>query len=117
VLVLARSLHPDSRGFGTHEQLGLPPCGWLALTDLPCPACGLTTAFAHMARGDLTGAWSAHVFGVVLFGLVTLAVPVCAWAGLRGVPLRAVPVLRHLPRTLPVLLLLWMGSWLARVAF
>src|SRR5690606_27831172 len=32
VLVLARMLEPDARGHGTHEQLGLPPCGFLELT-------------------------------------------------------------------------------------
>jgi hypothetical protein len=60
VLALARLLSPDPRGYGTHLQLGLPACGFLALTGLPCPACGLTTCFAHLARGQLALAVRAN---------------------------------------------------------
>ena len=39
LLVLARKLEPDPRGFGTHTQLGLRPCAFLtadgaAVSDL-----------------------------------------------------------------------------------
>ena len=69
MLAIARALTPDPSGFGTHTQLGLPPCGFLRLTALPCPLCGLTTAFAHMARLQLTSALHAHVLGPLLFAL------------------------------------------------
>ncbi|MCI0660998.1 MAG: hypothetical protein L0220_07990, partial [Acidobacteria bacterium] len=35
-LIIARILQPSSRGVGTHEQLGLPPCPFLHLTGIPC---------------------------------------------------------------------------------
>lgn len=83
VLATAGLLEPDARGFGTHVQLGLPPCGFLALTGAPCPGCGLTTAFAHAVRGDLALAASANPFGLLLFALVCVMVPFAFVAGVR----------------------------------
>ena len=50
-LVLAVWLTPDPRGVGTHTQLGLPPCGSMLIWGIPCPTCGMTTAYAHAVRG------------------------------------------------------------------
>ena len=44
LLVTARNLEPDPRGFGTHEQLGLTPCYFQELTGHVCLLCGGTTA-------------------------------------------------------------------------
>src|SRR5687768_15883893 len=44
LLVVASMLQPDSRGMGTHEQLGMPPCTFLFLTGIRCPSCGMTTS-------------------------------------------------------------------------
>jgi hypothetical protein len=83
VLALSRALTPDARGFGTHGQLGLPPCGFLFLTGLPCPACGLTTCFAHMARAEFGRALQVNALGVPLF-LFVFALPLMAvWAAAR----------------------------------
>jgi hypothetical protein len=79
-LIAARLLHPDARGFGTHTQLGLPPCAFRAWTGLPCPTCGLTTSFAYMARLQLTSAFAAHPLGPLLFAL-TLSLLLCALHG------------------------------------
>lgn len=59
VLVVAARLAPSADGHGTHEQLGMPRCSWVVAFDKPCPTCGMTTAFAHAAEGDLLA--SAHV--------------------------------------------------------
>ena len=40
------------RVIATHQQLGLPPCTFLEVTGVPCPACGMTTSFALLVRGD-----------------------------------------------------------------
>ena len=71
----AARLAPNSGGFGTHRQLALPACSFLARTGYPCPTCGMTTSMAAMAHADLAAAGRAHPFGVALFvGVVLLGV-------------------------------------------
>jgi hypothetical protein len=66
LVVVACSLKPDGNHMGTHQQLGLPPCGFVAVTGYPCPTCGMTTAFAHATRGQLGAALYAQPAGAVL---------------------------------------------------
>ena len=84
VLSLAAAIEPDARGYGTHTQLGLPPCGFLLLTGSPCPGCGLTTAFAHGIRGQWAMAASANPLGLTLFLIVCACVPLGVAAAWRG---------------------------------
>lgn len=90
VLVVARRLEPDPRGFGTHEQLGLSPCAFRAATGRPCPTCGMTTAFARFARGELAASWRANPAGALLApgALVLAAWLVVASALGRPAPFR-----------------------------
>jgi hypothetical protein len=73
VVVFAFRLDPDPRGYGTHEQLGLPPCGFLRDHGVPCISCGMTTAFAAMAHGQPLLALRSNPFGVLLFLAMLLA--------------------------------------------
>ena len=73
VLGVAAYLTPSPTGLGSHEQLGLPPCGWIAIADIPCPTCGMTTAFAHAADGHLLQALHAQPLGGILAIGVTMA--------------------------------------------
>ena len=66
VLGLAAYLTPSSDGHGTHEQLNLPECGWITMADLPCPSCGMTTAFAHAANGNLIASFLTQPMGALL---------------------------------------------------
>src|SRR5690606_7505328 len=86
VLLLARALVPSPSGFGTHTQLGLPPCAFRAIFDLPCPTCGMTTAFAHMARGELARGFRAHALGSVLFVLTGLGAALSGYFTFSGAP-------------------------------
>lgn len=115
VLALARWLSPDPSGFGTHVQLGLPACGFFRLTSLPCPACGMTTAFAYMARLQITAAFHAHVLGPPLFALTALAVPCCLVACVLGLPVA--PTLQRL-RVGPLMAMIGIAAllvWMARI--
>ena len=69
-LALAMWLTPRSSGYGTHEELGMPPCSMLANTGWPCPTCGMTTSVSAAVHGRLSLAWKAQPFGLVLTGLL-----------------------------------------------
>ncbi|MEY4773788.1 MAG: hypothetical protein RIT40_823 [Planctomycetota bacterium] len=75
---------PDGRGFGTHEQLGLPPCRAMDWFGVPCPGCGVTTSVTHAVQLDLASSFDTQPFGL----LVALAIPLMAawalWTALRG---------------------------------
>jgi hypothetical protein len=116
ILVLARWLTPDPSGLGTHVQLGLPPCAFHYFTSLPCPACGLTTAFAHMARLELTSAVHAHPLGVLLFMCTLLTLPRSVVACLRAESIE--DVLQRL-RVGPLAAMMAVAAfvtWIARIA-
>lgn len=82
LLATARMLEPDPHGFGTHEQLGLPPCTLKTLVGIRCPSCGMTTSWAWVMRGRIDRAVKANVGGVVLALLAASAGP---WVLLSGV--------------------------------
>jgi len=52
LLSIAFVLSPSEEGIGTHQQLGLPTCGWILASDIPCPTCGMTTSWTHTVRGN-----------------------------------------------------------------
>lgn len=85
LLVVARLLQPSPEGLGTHQQLfDLPPCGFIMFLGLPCPSCGMTTAWAHFTRGHLIQAWHANAGGMLL---ALFALPIGIWlvrSGWRG---------------------------------
>lgn len=66
LLGVAAWLTPASEGHGTHSQLGMAACGWAAGFGVPCPTCGMTTAFSHAADGNLLAAVRAQPLGGVL---------------------------------------------------
>lgn len=66
LLGIARTLSPSPRGWGTHEQLGLPACAFPLRYQVRCPSCGMTTAWAHLVRGSLIAALRCHVTGTLL---------------------------------------------------
>src|SRR5689334_8800203 len=56
---------PDGapKTMATHTQLGIPPCSFVVLTGKPCPACGMTTSFALLVRGDVAASLRANWAG------------------------------------------------------
>ena len=79
-VVLGIWTHPDPRGFGTHEQLGLPACRMIEWTGIPCPGCGVTTSVALFARGHFLESLRNQPLGF----LVGIAIPLCAmWTSAR----------------------------------
>lgn len=74
------------RSMETHRQLGLPPCTFKELTNLPCPSCGMTTSFALLVRGDVMNSLRANAVGTLLAILWAGAIPWLLLCGLSGRP-------------------------------
>jgi len=82
VLAVSACLVPAGDGSGTHTQLGLPPCSMIM--GLPCPTCGMTTAFAHSVRGQWLAAINAQPLGALLAGSVIMAALMSIWELVTG---------------------------------
>ncbi|MCU0877039.1 MAG: DUF2752 domain-containing protein [Pirellulaceae bacterium] len=84
LLATAACLTPSSKGLGTHQQLGLPPCTIRVWYDLRCPSCGMTTSWSHMMRGQVLAAARANTGGAVLAAVCLLLGPWMVGSGLAG---------------------------------
>jgi len=73
ILGIALWLTPDPRGFGTHQQLGMPACTFHSLFGLNCPHCGVTTSFCLFVRGQWDQSCRTNPAGFILAaGLVLI---------------------------------------------
>jgi hypothetical protein len=84
LLGTARLLEPNSRGMGTHQQLGLLPCSAIMFWRQRCPACGMTTSWAHLTRGNVWASLSVNSGGTLLGLLAGVSGPWLLASGLRG---------------------------------
>jgi hypothetical protein len=116
LLVVARALRPSERGFGTHEQLGLPPCIFLQLTGIPCPSCGLTTSFAHAAHLHWLASLTTQPFGFVAFSLTALSIPGACYLLYRRVAWEQVLYAPATNRVMYALLALYLLSWIYKIS-
>lgn len=66
---------PSPTGTGTHTQLGMLRCDFLAWTGIPCPTCGCTTAVAHFAHGHVFTSFTTQPFGFALALVAFLLLP------------------------------------------
>lgn len=111
VIGIAAWLDPSPTGVGTHQALGLAPCGWMSGMGVPCPTCGMTTAFAHAAHGDLPASFRAQPMGLVLaIGTAAVGI-VCAHVALTGSRLGHVLGARLTPRAILSLGVLALLAW------
>lgn len=115
VMITAAILSPDPEGHGTHTQLGLPPCGFLVMTGVSCPGCGLTTSFSHMIRADVVGAAQANPFGIMLFLVTLITIPVAGVSLMRGLPVIRTLDRLHFEKVAILLALTSLVVWGARL--
>lgn len=116
VLTIARFLHPSPTGVGTHQQLGLPPCPFLAFTGWPCPACGLTTSFAYAAHLDFRLAFLAQPFGFLLFWLTAASIPLSLYLVCRPVAMDKLLRSRWSNRVIYLLFVLCLLGWAFKIS-
>jgi Protein of unknown function (DUF2752) len=115
VLVVARGLEPDPRGFGTHTQLGLWPCAFQATTGRPCPTCGMTTSFAWSVRANPAQAWRANPAGCLLAPTALALIPWLLLASARARPWPFRTLERPLVGLSVAAVALTLISWLVRM--
>lgn len=115
VLALAAYMTPSAEGYGTHTQLGLPPCGFEIATGLPCATCGMTTAFAHAADGNFVASFLTQPAGFVLAVLTAVAAIVATYIAFTGADPRPLKGLF----TAKIVLLggaVLLGGWIYKIA-
>ena len=115
-LIVACTLNPDPTGHGTHRQLGMPPCSMVVLFGHRCPACGMTTAWAHLVRGQLVGAFRANVGGALLGILDLVAVPWLLASAWRQRWIGLVPNTTALAWVIGSIMVVTLIDWAVRLA-
>jgi hypothetical protein len=115
VLTIARVLSPSPNGFGTHRQLGLPPCVFHQWTGLPCPTCGMTTSFAHTVRLQFYEAFLTQPFGMLACVLMTLLIPLSFVLMRRRVSWMKLLTARGSNAVMYVLLVLFVVAWIYKI--
>lgn len=116
LLLVGRLLQPAPGGVGTHEQLGLPPCGFLYFTGIPCPGCGLTTSVTFAAHLHFYESVATQPFGFVVFLLAVLSVPVSMYLIYRQIPYRELLNFRGKTLLMYLMLALFLFSWFYKIA-
>jgi len=64
--VLLWNIEPSAKGYDSHVQLGMAPCGWPRAYGIPCPTCGCTTAACLVVHGNVLQAFVVQPFGALL---------------------------------------------------
>lgn len=122
LLCAAAWLTPSPSGHGTHQQfqfrsgIGLQPCTWAGLTGRPCPSCGMTTAFAHAADGELVAAFKAQPMGAVLALAASAGFWIALHVALTGSNAGALLGRMMGRRLLWCMLVLLVGAWIYKIA-
>jgi len=116
LLISAGGLEPDSRGWGTHVQLGLASCMFQEWTGELCPTCGMTTAWAHAGHGQFVSAMRVHLIGTLLWLGVVGAIPWLLCTAVKGHWVVVEPHGKTILLISTALLIVLVGEWLWRLA-
>lgn len=91
-------------------------CVFRIATGLPCPACGLTRSWVHMAHLELGQAWMFNAFGPLFFVLTVVAVLVAVAVLVSGRSGWAAPLMsRRVQRVGLVVVAVWFAYGIARL--
>ncbi len=115
VMGIAYMLHPDVRGVGTHESLGLPPCGLEAATGIPCATCGMTTSFSYAAHGDFVNAFINQPAGALLALLTTMTALVSGYAFITGMRLGPIGNIVWRPKNVVIGAVILVLAWIYKI--
>jgi hypothetical protein len=116
LLGVATWLTPSGAGLGTHEQLNLPQCGWITMMNVPCPTCGMTTAFAHAADGNLVASFITQPLGCILALVTAMTLILAMYVAITGSAIAGELGRLWRPRTGWVLASIVVVAWLYKVS-
>lgn len=115
VLVVAFMLSPNSKGVDTHLAMGLPACGLLQNTGIPCATCGMTTAFSYAAHGNLLASFVTQPAGAVLALLTAMAAVLAGYALISGMSLTPIGVMIWRPRVVVIAAAVLLLAWVYKI--
>ncbi len=117
LLGTAAWLKPDpyGLGLGTHEQLGLPPCGFREYFGIRCPSCGMTTSWSYLVRGRVLSALASNTGGTLLGAIAMLAAPWLVISALRGKWFLGIPSEPWVLATLGAFVVVTLVDWVIRL--
>lgn len=116
LLIVAATLTPSTRGYGTHKQLGFPDCTFVALYGIRCPSCGMTTSWSYLTHGRVISALGANVGGVILGLACMLLGPWGLVSAIRGRWLARPMTDREIIALAAVIILATLVDWGVRLA-
>ncbi len=112
LLGVAAWLQPSPTGVGTHTQLfPLQSCAWIEYADMPCPTCGMTTAFAHAADGHFIRSFITQPMGCVLAIATAMAFWVSLYITFTGSPIWRVFQSMWRPSVVWIMAILILAAW------
>jgi hypothetical protein len=92
--------------------MGLEPCQFEFRTGVPCITCGMTTSFAHFARGQLLASFYVQPMGMVLALTTAVIFWTALYIALTGRPVhritRFIPMKAWLLPLFTLTILAWM---------
>lgn len=115
LLATARWLTPAANGWGTHQQLGLPPCFFHQMMGIPCPTCGMTTSFAHTVRLHFYDAFVAQPFGFLACLITASLIPSSLLLMRRRVPWMRLMTARGSNAVMYALIVLFLAAWVYKI--
>ncbi len=114
LLGVANVLEPNSKGLGTHQQLGLPPCSMRVLFGLRCPGCGMTTSWSYFTRGQFVSSAQVNSGGFLL-AIFSILVAFLALRTFWSARLPTLRAQRQVTVTLVVIGVVTMMDWVMRL--
>lgn len=108
---ILRTVAPDARGHGTHEQFGMLRCSWPEQFDAPCPTCGCTTAAAHLVQFSPWQAIVTQPFGALAAAAGFWFAALAAMSLIRGESFVERISLWNFPRILLIAVACALAGW------
>ncbi len=116
MLSVAYCLQPAAIGLGTHQQLGLPPCTFVALYGIRCPSCGMTTSWSLLMHGRWLDSAQTNAGGFLLAVIAIAYLPASCYFFMVGRASRGGWFSLSLATGLVVAMLLAVAQWGIRLA-